>query len=123
MRQEAAAQQPNGLSTEHDEAAEGSGPGADAADGGADEAADLADLASPGAVAMTPAPHLAQPHLALAGPSTSENPCHVIDHSPFCRVRCTVQRIPELWQVRSIRVRGRARLAHSASHGTVTSIR
>lgn len=70
--QEAAARQPNNLRTEHDTAADVILAGDDAAADGAVGAADLADLTSPGALAMTPAPHLATPHHALTDFNTGE---------------------------------------------------
>ena len=69
---EAAAQQPNGLGTERDTAADGTLAGVDAAAYGADGGADLADLTSPGALAATPAPLLATPHHVLADFSTGD---------------------------------------------------
>ncbi|CAL5230062.1 g13513 [Coccomyxa viridis] len=68
--QEAAAQQHGGPSSEHVKAADDTMAGANAVEGGADGAADLVDLTSPGAAAMTPAPRLAMPHQALTEPST-----------------------------------------------------
>ena len=69
--QEAGAQQPDGPSSEHDRAADATMAGADAMEGGADRAA---DLVSPDAVAVTPAPQLAMHHQALTELSTGMVP-------------------------------------------------
>ena len=65
-RQTPAAQQPNGLTTEPERAT-------DPTMAGTGGAADLADLTSPGAVAVTPAPQpLETSHDVFTGPSAGQ---------------------------------------------------
>ncbi len=79
--------------------------GANAVEGGADGAADLVDLTSPGAAAMTPAPRLAMPHQALTEPSTGKillTLRQVVRHGALCHWRCASDECPSIATVNLI---------------------